>query len=276
MDSTPAYTSKIDPTNFIVVCTVIALVWATVQFLIIAVTKINQLSYNRGDEERASLNAHGPSSSKQMELLREVHQAITSGAEAFLRAEYTYCVIFEAVFAVVIFFLISWGQKSFFLGALTTVAFILGAGTSILSGYIGMKVAVYANVRTTINCLLNQGFKEGFNTAFRAGSVLGFAVTGLGILVLYLMMIAFYQYFEQDQWTVMMDCISGYGLGGSSVALFGRVGGGIYTKAADVGADLVGKVVHGIPEVCINTQIYIYTDTHELDSIFHHKKVNLN
>lgn len=256
VDATPAFTSKIDPTNFIVVCTVIALVWATVQFLIIAVTKINQLSYTRGDEERASLNQHGPSSSKQMELLREVHQAITSGAEAFLRAEYTYCVIFEAVFGVVIFVLISWGQKSFFLGALTTIAFVLGAGTSILSGYIGMKVAVYANVRTTINCLMNHGFKEGFNTAFRAGSVLGFAVTGLGVLVLYLLMIAFYQYFEQDQWTIMMDCISGYGLGGSSVALFGRVGGGIYTKAADVGADLVGKVVHGIPEVCICTHAF--------------------
>lgn len=88
----------------------------------------------------------------------------------------------------------------------------------------------------------------GFNTAFRAGSVLGFALPGLGILILYLMLMSYTSYFEQDQWTIMMDSISGYGLGGSSVALFGRVGGGIYTKAADVGADLVGKVVHGIPE----------------------------
>ena len=88
----------------------------------------------------------------------------------------------------------------------------------------------------------------GFNTAFRAGSVLGFALPGLGILILYLMLLMYATLFEQDQWTIMMDSISGYGLGGSSVALFGRVGGGIYTKAADVGADLVGKVVHGIPE----------------------------
>ena len=91
-------------------------------------------------------------------------------------------------------------------------------------------------------------FFLGFNTAFRAGSVLGFALPGLGILILYLMLLMYATLFEQDQWTIMMDSISGYGLGGSSVALFGRVGGGIYTKAADVGADLVGKVVHGIPE----------------------------
>ena len=104
------------------------------------------------------------------------------------------------------------------------------------------------SVLTSLTMLSYFILKLGFNTAFRAGSVLGFALPGLGILILYLMLIAYAKYFEQDQWTIMMDSISGYGLGGSSVALFGRVGGGIYTKAADVGADLVGKVVHGIPE----------------------------
>lgn len=110
-----------------------------------------------------------------------------------------------------------------------------------------MKVAVYSNVRTTINAQ-KDGFKDCFNTAFRAGSVMGFALTGLGILVLYATLVGYATLFEQDNWIMMMDCISGYGLGGSSIAMFGRVGGGIYTKAADVGADLVGKVVHGIPE----------------------------
>jgi Na+/H+-translocating membrane pyrophosphatase len=87
-----------------------------------------------------------------------------------------------------------------------------------------------------------------FNTAFRAGSVMGFALSGLGILVLYLLLLVYAQLFEQEDWILMMDCISGYGLGGSAIALFGRVGGGIYTKAADVGADLCGKVIAGLPE----------------------------
>ena len=164
----------------------------------------------------------------------------------FNRAEYSICFIFVVFFAIVIFFLISWGQNST-QGFLTTLAFVLGALTSIASGYIGMKVAVYSNVRTTINAQ-KDGYKDCFNTAFRAGAVMGFALTGLGILVLYITLLGYATLFEKDNWILMMDCISGYGLGGSSIAMFGRVGGGIYTKAADVGADLVGKVVHGIPE----------------------------
>jgi len=179
-------------------------------------------------------------------VLREVHSAISEGAEAFLRAEYTICAYFVVGFGAVIFFLISWGQN-FNLGALTTLSFVLGALTSIASGYIGMKVAVYSNVRTTINAQ-NDGYTDCFNTAFRAGAVMGFALTGLGILVLFVTLIQFSKFFPLSDWTLMMDCISGYGLGGSSIALFGRVGGGIYTKAADVGADLVGKVINNIPE----------------------------
>lgn len=110
-----------------------------------------------------------------------------------------------------------------------------------------MTVAVYSNVRTAVNAQ-KEGFSHCFNTAFRAGSVMGFALNGLGLLVLYILL-CFYRYqYPQDNWDHMMECISGYGLGGSTIAMFGRVGGGIYTKAADVGADLVGKVVHGIPE----------------------------
>jgi inorganic pyrophosphatase len=192
------------------------------------------------------LNKPLSNSGKQTKLLREVYEAISTGAEAFLRAEYSICAIFVFFFSFLIFGLISWGQNVTE-GLLTTLSFILGAITSIASGYIGMKVAVFSNVRTTINAQ-KEGYEHCFNTAFRAGSVMGFALTGLGIIVLYLTLLCYRLQFETDNWDLMMDCISGYGLGGSSIAMFGRVGGGIYTKAADVGADLVGKVVHGIPE----------------------------
>ena len=89
---------------------------------------------------------------------------------------------------------------------------------------------------------------RAFNTAFRAGAVMGFVVCGLGTLVLLFILLWYKTIFEDDDWTMMMDCVAGYGLGGSAIAMFGRVGGGIYTKAADVGADLVGKVVHGLEE----------------------------
>ena len=127
------------------------------------------------------------------------------------------------------------------------ISFVLGAVTSMVCGYIGMYVAVFSNARTTVNCC-KPGYKEGFNTAFRAGAVMGFALTGLGILVMYATMCGFSTIYDQEHWSVMFDCLSGYGLGGSSIAMFGRVGGGIYTKAADVGADLVGKVIEDLPE----------------------------
>jgi inorganic pyrophosphatase len=198
-------------------------------------------------EEQTYLNRSTPrDTGRELESLKEVYFAISSGAEAFLRSEYTICLVFVVVFSIVIFTLISWSQ-TVVLGFLTTVSFILGAFTSIASGYIGMRVAVFSNVRTTINAQ-RPGYQTCFNTAFRAGSVMGFALTGFGILVLYLTLLAFSTLFVPSKWILMMECVSGYGLGGSSIALFGRVGGGIYTKAADVGADLVGKVIHGIPE----------------------------
>jgi inorganic pyrophosphatase len=169
-------------------------------------------------------------------------------AEAFLQEEYNICFLFILVFAIIIFCLISWGQNSIILGGFTVISFIFGALTSILCGYIGMRVAVYSNVRTTINAQ-KEGYQHCFNTAFRAGSVMGFTLTSLGVSVLYILLIIYNKYFNHmSSWGIMMDCIAGYGLGGSSIAMFGRVGGGIYTKAADVGADLVGKIVHGIPE----------------------------
>merc|ERR1719469_767498 len=133
-------------------------------------------------------------------------------------------------------------------GSMTSVSFLLGAFTSMASGYLGMKVAVYSNVRTTVSAQ-QPGYTACFNTAFRAGAVMGFALCGLGMITLYLCMLAFsVHYPSPEDWVYLTECLTGYGLGGSCIAMFGRVGGGIYTKAADVGADLVGKVVHGIPE----------------------------
>lgn len=134
-----------------------------------------------------------------------------------------------------------------FEGILTMISFVAGALTSMLCGYIGMYVACFSNARTTVNAQ-KDGFKDSFNTAFRAGAVMGFALTGLGIAVMYATMTSFRSMFDITEWSIMMDCLSGYGLGGSSIAMFGRVGGGIYTKAADVGADLVGKVYHEMDE----------------------------
>merc|ERR1719183_105583 len=143
----------------------------------------------------------------------------------------------------------------------TAIAFLIGSLTSILAGYIGMRIAVYTNTRTTYGCC--EDTHIGFQSAFRGGQVLGFVLVGLALLVLELIMICFKATWfdgafdalnkpteEQTAELVrsLFELVAGYGLGGSSVALFGRVGGGIYTKAADVGADLVGKVIKDLKE----------------------------
>ena len=116
---------------------------------------------------------------------------------------------------------------------------------TILSGFLGMKVATYANARTALEA--RKGIAPAFMAAFRSGAVMGFLLAGLGLIVLYTM-IAVFKIVYGDDWVGLYEAVTGYGLGGSSIALFGRVGGGIYTKAADVGADLVGKVEKDIPE----------------------------
>ncbi|MFQ6626116.1 hypothetical protein Gotur_005657 [Gossypium turneri] len=129
--------------------------------------------------------------------------------------------------------------------AFSTLSFLLGAVTSVVSGFLGMKIATYANARTTLEA--RKGVGKAFITAFRSGAVMGFLLAANGLLVLYIAINVFKLYYGDD-WGGLFEAITGYGLGGSSMALFGRVGGGIYTKAADVGADLVGKVERNIPE----------------------------
>ena len=140
----------------------------------------------------------------------------------------------------------------------TTIAFIVGAATSMLAGYLGMMIATTANVKVTYLC--NIDIHQGFMVAFNGGQVLGFGLVGLALLVLEILLLSYRgsvmaplgetatKAAIQSQVRVLFEFISGYGLGGSTVALFGRVGGGIYTKAADVGADLAGKVENDLSE----------------------------
>ncbi len=161
--------------------------------------------------------------------MAEIARAISEGADAFLKSEYKLLLIFIAI----VFAGIWLG-----LGSITTaVAFLVGALFSVLAGYFGMKVATRANVRTA-NAARTGGINEALRVAFSGGTVMGMCVVGLGLIgasILYII-------------TENGDVLTGFSLGASSVALFARVGGGIYTKAADVGADLVGKVEAGIPE----------------------------
>ena len=165
----------------------------------------------------------------QNALLNEIYEAIRTGAAAFLYAEYSICTGFAVVFSFVILSLVSWGQSALE-GKLTAFAFVLGAVTSMISGYLGMQVAVFSNARTCVNAQ-KPGFTECFNTAFRAGAVMGFALNGLGLFVLYVTLCFFKTQYGNSDWAILMECVSGYGLGGSTVAMFGRVGGGIFTKA---------------------------------------------
>ena len=135
--------------------------------------------------------------------------------------------------------------------AYTTVAFLIGGTTSIASGYIGMRIAVYTNVRTTKESA--EDIHKGFVVAYRGGQVLGFILVSLALSILLTVIIIYkHMYLTEtsslDDVSTMFDMVAGYGLGGSTVALFGRVGGGIYTKAADVGSDLAGKVIQGLEE----------------------------
>lgn len=233
-------------TGLIFGAAIIALVWGYLQFNIIA--KIPIVSASASGEEEA-LAESGTDHATATARLNEIYEAIYEGAESFLKAEYTVCFWFVIAFAVVIFMLVSWGTGwDMARGSMTAISFLLGAFTSMASGYLGMKVAVYSNVRTTVSAQ-KAGWTACFNTAFRAGAVMGFALCGMGIFMLYGTMLVFRAHYPKPhQWILLTESLTGYGLGGSVIAMFGRVGGGIYTKAADVGADLVGKVVHGIPE----------------------------
>lgn len=170
------------------------------------------------------------------EKMQELGKAIHEGAMAFLNREYRSLILFVIVVAVGLVFAIGVAQEDYIAGVYTAISFLVGAVFSGLAGNIGMRIATMANTRTAQAA--RSGLNPALNVAFSGGAVMGMSVVGLGLIgvgVLYLV-------FEEPA------IVNGFALGASSIALFGRVGGGIYTKAADVGADLVGKVEAGIPE----------------------------
>ena len=179
------------------------------------------------------------------ERMKQIGASIADGAMAFLSAEYRVLAIFVVSVALVLGFANSGRNDS---SALISMSFIVGAIASGLAGYLGMKVATKANNRTTNAA--RKSLASALNVAFTGGSVMGLSVVGLGVLGLGGLFLFYSNYFGSDSVSIktVLNVISGFSLGASSIALFARVGGGIYTKAADVGADLVGKVEAGIPE----------------------------
>ncbi|MBK7058750.1 MAG: V-type H(+)-translocating pyrophosphatase [Leptospiraceae bacterium] len=179
--------------------------------------------------------------------LKTISAAIAEGAMAFLMREYKVISIFIAVMTVVIFFLLDNPKTpDFNEGLFTAIAFISGAIISCVSGFIGMRIATMGNVRTAQAA--KESISKAFRVAFDSGAVMGFGLIGMAILGLIALFLIFTGAYPGMEKHILMEALAGFGLGGSSVALFARVGGGIYTKAADVGADLVGKVEKGIPE----------------------------
>jgi len=176
--------------------------------------------------------------------LKEISGAISEGAMAFLAREYKYVGAFTLAFAGLIFFALNNPATHFNDGLFSAISFLAGAFVSSLCAFLGMKIATMGNVRTTIRA--QESISAAFRVAFNSGAVMGFGLVGMAVLSLISICLIFGLFIEEPEH--VMEMVAGFGLGGSTVALFGRVGGGIYTKAADVGADLVGKVEQGIPE----------------------------
>ena len=270
-------TAEIAPIIIIYISGVIGIIWALIQGKAIANIKIEgsiaerQASIARPqmkkasqkDEEQCMVDEgdnHESVHEKNVWLLMDIGNKISEGANAFLYAEYKIMAVFIVLFGIVVYVIVD------VLGArdksdtkyipYATISFVVGATTSIICGLIGMKIAVMANYRVTYKAITS--LEDAFSTAYRAGCVMGFGMVSVSLMILATIMLVYFWVYEPaaqetsdlypKTYEILMDLIAGYGLGGSSMALFGRVGGGIYTKAADVGADLVGKVEEGLDE----------------------------
>ena len=181
--------------------------------------------------------------------MKEISDHIYEGALAFLNAEYKLLSIFVIIVSVLLFIVSTIVPSTHWM---IVIAFIFGAVFSAFAGNIGMKIATKTNVRTTQAA--KTSLPNALNISFGGGTVMGLGVAGLAVLGLTAFFIIFYNYFMSGEWTniddmtIVLETLAGFSLGAESIALFARVGGGIYTKAADVGADLVGKVEADIPE----------------------------
>lgn len=173
--------------------------------------------------------------------MARIAKSIADGAMSFLKAEYKILAVFVVAVAILLYFK---GESEVGSNGLVALSFVVGAICSALAGFIGMRVATKANVRTTNAARTSLG--KALEVAFAGGAVMGMGVVGLGVLGLS----GLFMFYSGQGWEIgeVLNVLSGFSLGASSIALFARVGGGIYTKAADVGADLVGKVEAGIPE----------------------------
>ena len=179
----------------------------------------------------------GVADERQAAKLIEISDAIKEGAMAFLTREYRYMAVFMVVFGLLVWVLVDWGSM---------LSFLIGASISIGAGFIGMRAATVGNVRTT--AAATQSLGRAFRMAVNTGAVMGFGLVGMAVLGLIGMFLLLTVLMPGESRWHIMEALAGFGLGGSSIALFARVGGGIYTKAADVGADLVGKLEENIPE----------------------------
>ncbi len=193
----------------------------------------------------------GATNEAESKRMIKIHHAIAEGAKAFLGQSYKAMFIYMVLFSLVIVFLIDDPHTdSLAEGIPTALSFIIGCLTSILAGNIGMRIATAGNVRTA--GAAKTGIAEAFKVALNSGAVMGFALVALtlyGLVFVYLLLKMLFPELALPLHNhILMEVMAGFGLGGSSIALFARVGGGIFTKAADVGADLVGKVEAGIPE----------------------------
>ena len=217
----------------------IALIWAVINWLIISKIKIHTTT------EYTPLDYVD-----KLDTVSMIGNQISKGAKAFLKQEYCVMTVFIVVFGIIILVVVDiLGQDKISFRCYATVAFIVGSLTSMLCGYIGMAIAVESNFRTTFKAI--DGIGPAFKVAYRGGCVMGFSSVGLGLGILMIMMIIYKAIAKPstaEDYAELMELLAGYGLGGSAMALFGRVGGGIFTKAADVGADLVGKVENDLAE----------------------------
>jgi len=220
----------------VVVPSVLALLYALIEYM-----SIKSIEVTCTGESASLMKNDTEENQKIVKKMVEIAGYIDEGATAFLMAEYKYMVVFIFIMSCLIMPFIS---------PATGAAFIVGACASIMCGYVGMKTAVMCNVRTTYACW--SSLPQGFDLAVRGGSVMGLFLCGCGNLALFVMIVIFRAEGifgnRTDSTTALYEALAGFGLGGSAIALFGRVGGGIYTKAADVGADLAGKNEWGLDE----------------------------
>jgi len=220
----------------VVVPSVLALLYALIEYM-----SIKSIEVTCTGESASLMKNDTEENQKIVKKMVEIAGYIDEGATAFLMAEYKYMVVFIFIMSCLIMPFIS---------PATGAAFIVGACASIICGYVGMKTAVMCNVRTTYACW--SSLPQGFDLAVRGGSVMGLFLCGCGNLALFVMIVIFRAEGifgnRTESTTALYEALAGFGLGGSAIALFGRVGGGIYTKAADVGADLAGKNEWGLDE----------------------------